>query len=269
MDGTLLNSRHEVSEHTRNVIKKAHDLGVHIIITTGRLYANAEAYSNYIGVKSPVIASNGAVIRGIERDEIIYKSIFDEKLCVKLLNIFDQYNAKPAFNTPDRVYIQSLKLKLFLKFIKLHGRLNKTFKISYVPTKRYWFRIFSKETNNIVKCELIDKDSEKLRNIREELLDIEDIEIVSSSGHNIEITKKGVSKGGAVASLAEYYNIKREEIMAIGDSENDLSMIEFAGTGIAMGNAIEKVKEKACYITDTNDNDGVAKAISKFVLDEN
>lgn len=66
--------------------------------------------------------------------------------------------------------------------------------------------------------------------------------------------------------LSSYYGIDREKIIAIGDSENDLSMIEFAGMGIAMGNAIDIVKNKADFITDTNDNNGVAKAINKFVL---
>ena len=67
--------------------------------------------------------------------------------------------------------------------------------------------------------------------------------------------------------LASHYNLKREEIITIGDSENDISMIEYAGLGIAMGNALDSVKQKADYITDSNDNEGVANAINKFVLE--
>ena len=95
----------------------------------------------------------------------------------------------------------------------------------------------------------------------------EDLEVVSSSPNNFEVMNKGTSKGRAVKVLADILNINREEIMCLGDSENDLSMIEFAGLGVAMGNAEEFLKEKADYITDTNENDGVAKAIEKFVLD--
>lgn len=84
--------------------------------------------------------------------------------------------------------------------------------------------------------------------------------------HNIEITRKGTSKGKAVERLANHYNLTSKDVITIGDSENDLSMIEYAGLGIAMGNAIDSVKQKSKFITDSNDNDGVAKAISKFIL---
>ncbi|MFU0825856.1 MAG: hypothetical protein ACFWTK_12930 [Clostridium sp.] len=78
--------------------------------------------------------------------------------------------------------------------------------------------------------------------------------------------KKGISKGNAVKILAEFYGLKREEVICIGDGENDLSMIKYAGLGIAMGNAPDYVKKEADYITETNDEDGVAKAIEKFIL---
>jgi hydroxymethylpyrimidine pyrophosphatase-like HAD family hydrolase len=77
---------------------------------------------------------------------------------------------------------------------------------------------------------------------------------------------KGVSKGRAVEILAAFYNIKREEIICIGDNENDISMIKYAGMGVAMGNSENFIKELANYVTDTNVNDGVAKAIEKLIL---
>lgn len=266
MDGTLLNRKHKISEKSKTAIRKAHNMGVHVVVCTGRLYADAEAYSDLIGVKSPIIASNGAVIRGVNRKDIIYKSIFDEELCTKILNIFFRYNLKPIINTPEKSYCGNFKFKLFIEFIKLIGGVNKSFKTEYVSSQRKWPNILKEEKNNIVKCEVINMDINKLIKIRKELEANKEIEIVSSTSHNIEVTKKGISKGKAIEILADHYNIKREEIIAIGDSENDLSMIEFAGTGIAMGNAIELVKQKADYVTETNDNDGVAEAINKFVL---
>ncbi len=94
-----------------------------------------------------------------------------------------------------------------------------------------------------------------------------EFEVVSSHFDNFEVTGKGVSKGNAVKVLANYYGIDSEQVICIGDSENDLSMIKYAGLGIAMGNADENVKEAAKYITDNNNCDGVAKAIEKFVLE--
>lgn len=121
----------------------------------------------------------------------------------------------------------------------------------------------------MVKCELIFKDAALIDDLRNELKTIDRLEIVDSSKYNIEITRKGVSKGKAVEMLASLYNVKREEVLTIGDSENDLSMIEYAGLGVAMGNASDVIKAKADYITDTNDNDGVAEVISKFILNKN
>ena len=92
------------------------------------------------------------------------------------------------------------------------------------------------------------------------------MEIVSSWNDNFEVMRNGSTKGDAVRYLANYFGIDKEEVMCIGDSENDLSMIKYAGTGVAMGNASEDIKSVADYVTDTNVNDGVAKAINKFVL---
>jgi len=83
---------------------------------------------------------------------------------------------------------------------------------------------------------------------------------------NLEVMNKGINKGNAIRILAEIYGINREEIIAIGDNENDISMIEYAGLGIAMGNAVDTLKERADYITGNYDEDGVAQAIEKFVL---
>ena len=96
---------------------------------------------------------------------------------------------------------------------------------------------------------------------------MEEFEVVSSRFDNFEAMNKGVSKGNAVTILAEHYGIAREQIICIGDSENDLSMIKYAGLGVAMGNADQEVKAAAHYITDSNNCDGVARVIEKFVLE--
>ena len=103
---------------------------------------------------------------------------------------------------------------------------------------------------------------------RNELNKIEEIEITSSWGNNLEIMSEGSTKGKAIEFLANLLNINREEIIAFGDNYNDVSMIEFVGTGVAMGNAEEDVKNIANYVTDTNSESGVAKAIDKLVFEK-
>jgi Cof subfamily protein (haloacid dehalogenase superfamily) len=266
MDGTLLNSNHKISEISNIALRKARDMGVHVVISTGRGYVDAAAYSDLIGLNSPIIACTGAIIKEKHSDDVIYKSTIDEELCKKLLKIFNKYNVKPIFNSIYKVYCGDLILKVAMEFMKIRGFINKNVKLDYIKNEEKWFDIFKYEKDNIIKCEIINKNREKIYNIRKELVNVSGIEITSSSNYNIEITKKGASKGKAIEILANYYNIKKEEIIAIGDSDNDLSAIEFAGMGVAMGNANEKLKKKSNFVTDSNDNDGVAKVINKLIL---
>jgi Cof subfamily protein (haloacid dehalogenase superfamily) len=266
MDGTLLNKQHKVSEASKEAIKKAHDKGVHIVISTGRMYVDAREYSDFVGVKSPVIASNGAIIKEKDRNEVIYKSTLGEELNLKLLDVVFKHKLDPMFATPETSFGSSFQSKLVIEYLKLKGVFNKNMIFKYVRSRKQLESIVKREKDNIIKCEVISRNIQKIEGLKKELRKFEDIEIACSTKYNIEITCKGVSKGRAVELLGSYYNIPREQIIAIGDSENDLSMIEYAGLGVAMGNAPEEIKQKADYVTDDNGSDGVAKAIERFVL---
>jgi len=266
VDGTLLNSKHKITKRTKEVILQAHQLGVHIVICTGRMYTDAEYYSNLIGVKSPVIASNGAFIKEKDNEKVIFKDILGINLSLKLLEIFRKHHIKPYFCTPHKFYYGNIMFKIFYLATKILGARSNKLDVEYVFSWDQWQKVLHKEKNDIVKGEIIYRDAALIYELRNELKQLAQLEIVDSSKYNIEITRKGVSKGKAVAILANFYNLKREEIITIGDSENDLSMIEYAGLGIAMGNATDIVKQKADYITDSNDNEGVASAINKFIL---
>ncbi|KHD35768.1 HAD family hydrolase [Clostridium acetobutylicum] len=269
MDGTLLNSKHRVSGETKEVIEKAYAKGVDIVITTGRIYANAAFYSKLIGVKSPVIASNGAIIRGRDNN-IIYKNVLSSDTLSRIFNVCSRLKGNITLHTHDSI-ICSSKFAYIVMWVIFIGAIIKnnenTLKIKYVKNCSAYINGL-KESNDIIKCEIIDKDVKKISAIREELKRMNDIEVVSSSRHNIEVTSKNVSKGNAIKSLAEFYGIKREEIITIGDSENDLSMIEYGGLGVVMENGCESAKKLADYITDTNDNNGVAKVIKKFIMED-
>jgi Cof subfamily protein (haloacid dehalogenase superfamily) len=266
VDGTLLNNKHRITKRTKEILLKAHEMGVHIVISTGRMYTDAEYYSNLIGVKSPVIASNGAFIKEKNTDKEIYKNVLGESLALELLDLFRKYHIQPYFCTPHKFYYGDIMFKLFYLATKIMGSRSNKLDMKYVHSWDRWQKILHQEKDNIVKSEIIYRDAALICELRDELKHLTQLEIVDSSRHNIEITRKGVSKGKAVEMLAEHYGLNREEIITIGDSENDLPMIEYAGLGIAMGNASARVKQKADYITDSNDEEGVANAINKFIL---
>jgi Cof subfamily protein (haloacid dehalogenase superfamily) len=261
MDGTLLNDKKEIGKKTLDAIKKAEEKGVKVVISTGRLFTSAEAYANIVGVKAPIISSNGAYIREKDRDEVIYKSLLGEENCLFILKILKKYGMIPNYHTPDAIYTEESDSAYF----KMYAIGNSTIKVNIVTD---WDNALNAHKYEIVKCIAVEDDLEKLSLAKAEMSANESLEVVSSHYNNFEVMQKGVSKGRAVEILAAYYGIKKEEIICIGDNENDLTMIEYAGLGVAMGNSSEAIKAIANYVTLDNNEDGVAKVIEEFILKE-
>ena len=245
-------------------IKKAHKKGVKIAISTGRIFTSAKYYAHILGISAPIIASNGAYIREKDKNEIIYKSILSKEQCMDIINITKKYDFNFYLNTCDTI-ISSKPYPKGYTYLEMSSELPEDMKIKLEVNTDLEEGVL-KKNGEIIKAICISNDSEILEKARQEILNLKSLEVVSSLGDNFEIMNKGVSKGKGVQKLAEFYGLTSDEVICMGDGENDLSMIEYAGLGIAMGNAPDFIKEKANYITDTNDNDGVAKAIEKFVL---
>lgn len=271
MDGTVLNDEKKVSEENLKAIKKAHALGIKIAICTGRLFANARVYADIFGIEAPIIASNGAYIRDKGSDDVIYKCVLGKEKASKLYSIVEKYGFVLFFNECDSV-ISSKKFDDDKNiYVKMNKELPEDRRVRLLYTEDMLETIRS-EGDEILKCICIDENAiksqnyKKLNEARKEILKVGGFEIASSFRNNFEVMCEGVSKGRAAKVLADFYHISQDEVMCIGDNENDLSMIEYAGMGVAMGNAEESVKKVANYVTDTNNNSGVAKAINKFII---
>ncbi|MFT8315070.1 MAG: Cof-type HAD-IIB family hydrolase [Clostridium sp.] len=264
MDGTLLDDKKEVSDENLRTLKKASEKGVKIAVCTGRLFASARYYAELIGVKAPVIASNGAYIREKDSDKVIYELSIGVDKCKKLQSILSKYDFNIYYNKYDAVITQNGFYE-GNTYAAMNKNLPDKNKIKLITTEDI-DKVIEEQGDDILKCICISDNYEGLAKARDEILEAGYYEVVSSNSDNIEIMIEGVAKGRAVKVLADFYNIAREEVICIGDNENDLSMIEFAGLGVAMGNATDKVKNIANYITETNNNNGVAKVIEKFIL---
>lgn len=265
MDGTLLNDEKEVSEENKEAIKEAHEKDVHIAICTGRLFTSAKNYGDIIGVKAPIIASNGAYIREKDEEKVIYKKTLDRDIATRIYETIKKFKFSKFFNTFDIIASEGSFPEWYM-YIKFNEGLPKEKRI-HLKEYETFYDFIDENDGEILKFVAASKDIEELEKAKNELRKLNDIEIFRSSPMNFEINAKEVSKGNAVKKLAEIYGIDRNEVICIGDSDNDLSMVEYAGLGVAMGNAEEEVKAIADYITDTNNNNGVAKVIRKFVLD--
>jgi Cof subfamily protein (haloacid dehalogenase superfamily) len=264
MDGTLLNSSKEVTKRSKEILKRAEDLGVKLVICTGRIFTSARVYAKFIGTKAPIVASNGAYIREKDRDEIIFQKPMKNSELYEIVKMIKEYGFYPHLFTPDTIYSEKLVFSS-KAYTKWNETLPKEDRIK-VEIVENLNDVIDKNNNEILKAVVISEDTDKLSELRQRIDNKMDVSIVSSLYNNFEVMSKGISKGNAVRILADYYKITKDEVICIGDSENDMSMLEYAGLGIAMGNATDEIKSIADYITSTNDEDGVAQAIEKFIL---
>ncbi|GAB6168011.1 Cof-type HAD-IIB family hydrolase [Clostridium carnis] len=266
MDGTLLGKGRKISEESKKVIKEVHNKGIEIVVTTGRIYNNAAYFSHLLGVASPVIAANGAIVREKHTDKIIYENTIPTEECIRIIDLLFKMKIQFHFYTTDSIYCSNFINKLGTKLFMNKQLGYDSLKINYyiINDIDKWKEVFRKEEGKITKCIAFSLNKNKMKTLKIELNNNENLVYFGAGSKSVEINNKGVSKGNAVKALADYYGFKREEIVCIGDNENDISMIEYAGLGIAMGNAIDEVKRLADYITDTNKEEGVSKAIRKF-----
>ncbi|MFR1710273.1 MAG: Cof-type HAD-IIB family hydrolase [Clostridium sp.] len=265
MDGTLLNSKKRISERNLKAINQAHDKGVRFVVATGRIFVSANYYGDIIGVKTPIIASNGSYIREKDMDKAIYEEYLNKSECTIILNLLKQYNIMPQFYSTDTIYTEEIKHSALI-YSKANETLPKNRQVEIKIIKQ-WENLFDKSLD-LIKVMVVDDNKENVKAAKDDFLKLNKFEVVSSMNGSFEIMKKGTSKGEAVKKICEYYGIDKNEVICIGDNENDLSMIKFAGLGVAMGNAEEFVKKQADYITLSNEEDGVAHVIEKFVLKE-
>lgn len=265
MDGTLLRDDKTISEKNKQVLKEAADKGVKVVISTGRIFTSARAYGDMIGIDSPIIASNGAYIREKDRDEVIYARLLGEANALKITRLTDEFKLSCNLFTWDTIYCEEMTFTAF-NYTKWNKEMSEDKKVKIkIIDKSEWGTIIREHKDSILKAVIVSNDNETLYKLRKEVSKLE-VEVVSSYFNNIEAMNKGVSKGDAVRRLADYYGFSMDDVICMGDSENDISMIESAGLGIVMENGTDITKSVAKFITLSNEDDGVAYAVEKFIL---
>jgi Cof subfamily protein (haloacid dehalogenase superfamily) len=270
MDYTLLNKDKEISERNREAVRKAIEKGVHMVVATGRIYTSARVYAKLLGVATPIIASNGAIIREAsynnpkETERTIYIDNLSMEAVKEMIRLSHKYKIFCHYFTDDTIYSEKL-VNVSLRYTEWNKYLGEEDQVKVRVVDDLYKEIVQGKVE-ILKAVVVDGDSEKIRGLRNDIVETGIVSVSQSMKDNLEVMNKGVTKGNAVKMLAQMYGIKREEIIAIGDNENDMSMIEYAGMGIAMGNAEESLKSVANYITGDYQKDGVAEAIERFIL---
>ena len=257
MDGTLLREDKTISDRTKKVIAKAVQKGVKVVLASGRPIEGLQRYLEELKLKSKedyVMSFNGSVIQNACTKEIISKNI------LKGSHLKELYALSKVIGVNIHAFSnQGCITPRMNEYSQLEGSING------IEVNEVNFDMISEE-EDIIKIMFIDPEEVLEKAIKEIPQAIfEKYTVVRSAPFFLEFLNKASSKGTGVKALAEHLGIKQEEVICIGDAGNDLDMIQFAGLGVAMGNAFEEVKEAADYITHDNEEDGVAHVIEKFI----
>ena len=264
LDGTLLLQNKHISKRTYDVLKKANENGVHVVIATGRSFsALPESIFKIDGMRY-VVTSNGANIIDLKDNEVIYKNCIDAAQIPKIINFLKGRPYILEVFTGGKAYMSKSD------YDKFRSRTVDFRPIEYVLQTRIPINdIFEFTRENSSTIENININFDSLSDkpkAYEELLKFDNITVTTSFDFNLEIGGSTTSKGDALNFLTKMLGLTSKNVLSIGDNPNDSSMLGFAEIAVAVENAHEDIIKLADYTTSSNDEDGVAKAIEKFIL---
>lgn len=282
LDGTLLNSYGEVSEATKEALKKAKEKGVEIVLASGRPISSTESLAIELGVDNYLISGNGSAVLDIKNQKVIYDRFLSREQVLKIARICEQNSFFYNVYTEDEVIASSLNYNvLFYHKENLKKIEEKRTHINIVQNIEKY--IIESGKDKFLKITVCDESQFIFNSIMKRLKLIEDIDVletaymskkrIKSGTEDIdiqyfytEVTNKNVNKWSAIEFLLRKLNINKNEVIAIGDNMNDIEMIQNSGLGVVMGNSNPKMKEIADEIVSDNNSDGVLEALTKFVL---
>ncbi|BCG60825.1 Cof-type HAD-IIB family hydrolase [Paenibacillus sp. URB8-2] len=234
MDGTLLNDEQVITPDTVKWIHRAVDAGIHVCLSTGRSFDSAYPYAEQLGLKTPMVTVNGSEVWRAPH-ELYRRSMMDPELVKQMHEIAVESGIWFWAYAVDGVYNKE----------SWDGDID----------GREWLKFGYHTEDNDIRHQVLLK-----------LQDMGGLEITNSSPYNLEINPLGVNKAAGIKEVCGLLGIKMEEVVAVGDSLNDLAAIQQAGLGVAMGNAQDTIKQEADAVTSTNNEDGIAEVIRRFLL---
>ena len=283
LDGTLLNSYGVVEEDTKENLKMAKEKGVEIVIASGRPISSIKAIAKEIGCNNYFIAGNGSVIYDVKKDEIIYKKYLTREKVLEIIKLCEENSISYNLYTEKTILAKSLKYNV-LYYHKENLRKEESKKTNIRIVENMYEYIKNMEEDNFLKFTICDNTQVVFQSIIKKLREIEGVQVLDVSHMSRKLIKQGteevpieyyyteisneeVDKWYALKNLISQIGIKPEEVMTIGDNINDKMMIKEAGMGISMKGSEPSVSEISDYVTDGNNQNGVGKAIEKFIID--
>lgn len=265
LDGTLLNSHKQISSRNLYALEAAAEDGWEIVPATGRFYRGMPDYIRELPFVNYAITMNGAEVIDLLRNRLVYEADMPWKQAVKIMEWLDKFPVIYDCYMESRGWIsQNHKEKVDSVVRDPHVRKMIHELRQPVPDLKEFIADQQKGIQKIQFFSVDDMERIKMLDTLPRIFS--DIAVSTALEQNVEINQVHANKGEALMALAGYIGVDMENTMAIGDGSNDLPMIKAAGIGIGMANGSQRVKEECDWATQTNDKDGVAMAIEKFIL---
>ncbi len=266
LDGTTLNKKGRLSDRTKGALEEAIRHGVHVVIATGRTFTAVPEEVKAIEGIEYILSSNGAEIRDLQQNgKCVYSNYIDADAVEEAIAELEKHDFMLEVFVNGIAYTDSKHYELAKR-----GGLPYRNSQYVIDTRNPVDDIIGFTLANKDKIENIninfDNQNDRMK-MREILKKLSAVTLTTSFDHNLEIGGATTSKASALEALSKILEVSKDEIMACGDSPNDGAMMSMAGYPVAVGNAKDEIKAMAVYVTDTNDNDGVAKAVEKLVFE--
>ena len=252
LDGTLLNNEHKISDYNKKVISAVNEKGIKVILSTGRPTSAATKFLDDLNIETDMISFNGAMITD-RNGNILYENNLESSIGKELIEIAKKYKIYYQGFLGERWNLSDAKSK-WLDFYISIAKIN-NYIVGFDNIKDFSFSKFMFIGENEILKEIAEELDKKLK---------DKVYYAFSRPVYLEVHSPKVSKANALCFLLNKYDIKKENVMAFGDNNNDIEMLEIAGISVAVDNAENALKEKAKYITKSNIENGVGYFINKY-----
>ncbi len=255
IDGTILRRDFKFNQEVKDCISDLTGKGIKVVLVTGRMHSCTEFIADELKLDTPIVSYQGGFIK--HKNEVLYNKTVNPKLAKEIINWARENNVHINIYLDDELYVEQD---------------NDTIK-KYAEERKAEYKVASFDTlnlENINKLLIIDFANPDIVTEYKNYLSEKypELNFVKSMPFFCEVCNKEATKKNAVEYLKKLWNIKTEEVMASGDQNNDLSLLDSAGIKIAMGNATDELKAVATYVTDTVENNGFVKAVERFVYND-
>ena len=253
LDFTLLNDDHAINPRNLAAVGRCRDLGVKVVVVSGRMYCSTLPYARALGVDTPAITYNGAYVKRESSGDILLNEALDVSAARELIDYCERADLTLNYYLDDMLYVARVtpwaELYAQLTSVELRPVGDLRLLADRAPTKA-----------------LIVAEPERIARLYDELSPrfADRAYVTISNAEYLEFMPKGVDKGKALAVVAAYYGVSRDKVMAFGDANNDIPMIRWAGMGVAMANATPEARAAAARLAPRYDDDGVAVVLEEI-----